>query len=80
MRRRSVGASEGAAVSTPYQTHIRLTRHFREMADQAWGRIWQATEMIDEAIFHRFEKGEVKQSMKSADYLLYEGSRQDWVG
>eukprot|EP00656_Telonema_subtile_P044652 TRINITY_DN50914_c0_g1_i1.p1 TRINITY_DN50914_c0_g1~~TRINITY_DN50914_c0_g1_i1.p1 ORF type:complete len:186 (-),score=34.85 TRINITY_DN50914_c0_g1_i1:359-916(-) len=34
VRRRSVGASEQAVGATPYQTHIRLTRHFQEHGDQ----------------------------------------------
>jgi len=50
VRRRSVGMPEKQHLTTPIQTHLRLTRHFREMAPTAWARLRDATAHADEVL------------------------------
>ena len=47
VRRRSVGLPEKQYLTTPSQTHLRLTRHFREMAPNAWAHLRDATAHAD---------------------------------
>uniref|UniRef100_A0A7S2DEU6 Uncharacterized protein n=1 Tax=Octactis speculum TaxID=3111310 RepID=A0A7S2DEU6_9STRA len=50
VRRRSVGFGEAGVVSTPSQTHLRLTRHFRELAPVAWAKVASAVRVADVAL------------------------------
>lgn len=47
VRRRSVGMPEKQYLTTPSQTHLRLTRNFRELAPRAWVRLRDAAAHAD---------------------------------
>ena len=79
---------EAQYLTTPSQTHLRLTRKFREMSTRAWERIRDAATHADLVLGTglgdrlREEKSTplLEGSFKQADFLFYDGAGRDWVG
>ena len=90
VRRRSVGMPEAQYLTTPSQTHLRLTRRFRELSVRAWARIRDAAAHADgvlgTGLGGMVKAGEgdetplLEGSFKQADFLYYDGAGRDWVG